>query len=68
MDELTRERYCFDIPWVEKRRRVLLENPKVIAERRRVLCGYDLVPDPEADVVAALERERRLVDVIRRAS
>lgn len=68
MDELTRERYCFDIPWVEKRRRVLLENPKVIAERRRALCGYDLVPELDGEVLAALERERRLVDVIRRSA
>jgi hypothetical protein len=66
VDELTRERYGTDLPWREKRK-TLIENPREVARRRRVLCGFesDDEPEPSEWVLSRLARDRELNDVIK---
>lgn len=66
MDELTRERYPGGLPSKPG------VDPKVIAERRRILCGLDglaeLADEARTVRLAAMRRKRdhRLVRAIRR--
>lgn len=64
MDELTRERYPFVLP-----RRELVKvavSPKVIAERRRILNGWD--ESDEKPDLRQLRKSQRLTAAIRKAS
>lgn len=73
MDELTRERFGFGIPWSELRTRPsppppreprpprrFNDPPEVVAERRRVLC--------EVELPSWLLADRRLIAAIRRVA
>jgi hypothetical protein len=66
MDELTAERYGPGLPWRE-RRRTLIENPREIARRRRILCGLeeDDEPAPSEWVLSRLAKDRELGETIR---
>jgi hypothetical protein len=65
IDELTRERYPHGVPLREKRK-TLIENPKEIARRRRILNGWeDPEPAPSEWVLSRLARDRELSETLR---
>ena len=71
MDDLTHERYPHAVPVHELHQQPtpLVRSPVDVGQRRIILCGTDdlnvLEPGGDLRDLAALARERRLVDAMR---